>query len=128
MSVTATGSATRDFALTELTTDLCGPVHDLRLRYRILGDVEAAAENGWILVFHALTGNAEVDAWWGPLVGPGKALDTSRHAIVAANLLGSCYGSTGPAEAAARGDGAFPVLTPADLAGAHEPLLASLGV
>lgn len=127
MTLTADWPA-RDFALRELCTTAGQAVTGLRLRYRVLGDVEAAAENGWILVFHALTGSADVDAWWGPLVGPGKALDTSRHAIVAANLLGSCYGSTGPAEwRAERGEG-FPELTPGDLARAHIPLLEHLGV
>lgn len=100
----------------------------LRLGFRVLGDVEAAREHGWILVFHALTGSADVEAWWGPLVGPGRALDTSRHAIVSANLLGSCYGSTGPREWATEHDEPFPELTPADLALAHVPLLAHLGV
>jgi homoserine O-acetyltransferase len=100
----------------------------LRLRYRVIGNVAAAREHGWILVFHALTGSAEVEQWWGPLVGPGKSLDTSRHAIVAANLLGSCYGSTGPQEWAADHDDPFPTLTPADLATAHIPLLEHLGV
>jgi homoserine O-acetyltransferase len=100
----------------------------LRLRYRVFGDVEAAAENGWILVFHALTGSADVDTWWGALVGPGKALDTSRHAIVAANLLGSCYGSSGPTEWRAETGETFPELSPADLARSHLPLLQHLGV
>ncbi|MEO8088753.1 MAG: homoserine O-acetyltransferase [Gemmatimonadales bacterium] len=129
MSVTSpAGSLTRDFVLQELTTAEGRSLSGLRLRYRVFGDVEAAAANGWILVFHALTGSSEVDAWWGPLVGPGKALDTTRHAIVAANLLGSCYGSTGPTEwRMERGEG-FPQLTPADLARAHIPLLEHLGV
>lgn len=100
----------------------------LRLRYRVLGDVTAAREHGWILVFHALTGSAEVEQWWGPLVGPGKPLDTARHAIVAANLLGSCYGSTGPREWAAEHEEPFPQFTPGDLAAAHIPLLEHLGV
>ncbi|HKH83657.1 MAG TPA: alpha/beta fold hydrolase, partial [Gemmatimonadales bacterium] len=129
MSVIATaGSPTRDFAIGELTTDSGRTLHGLRLRYRVLGDVEAAAENGWILVFHALTGSAEVDVWWGPLVGPGKALDTTRHAIVAANLLGSCYGSSGPLEWRTEHNRPFPELTPADLARSHIPLLEHLGV
>jgi homoserine O-acetyltransferase/O-succinyltransferase len=98
------------------------------VHYRVVGDVEAARRNGWILVFHALTGSADVEAWWGPLVGPGRALDTSRHAILTANLLGSCYGSTGPREWAERSAEPFPVLNTADLALAHEPLLASLGI
>jgi len=125
---TAAASQTRDFVLQDLTTAEGRTLTGLRLRYRVLGDVEAAAANGWILVFHALTGSAEVDAWWGPLVGPGKALDTTRHAIVAANLLGSCYGSTGPTEWRAQHGEAFPELTPAELAGAHIPLLEHLGV
>ena len=129
MSVIATaGSPTREFALGELTIDSGETIQGLRLRYRVLGDVEAAAENGWILVFHALTGSAEVDAWWGPLVGPGKALDTTRHAIVAANLLGSCYGSSGPLEWRTEHNRPFPELTPADLARSHLPLLEHLGV
>ena len=129
MSVTiTTGSPTRDFALKDLTTDAGRTVTGLRLRYRVLGDTEAAAENGWILVFHALTGSADVDSWWGPLLGPGKALDTNRHAVLAANLLGSCYGSSGPAEWKLDRGEKFPELSPADLARAHIPLLEHLGV
>jgi homoserine O-acetyltransferase len=46
---------------------------------------------------------------------------------VSANLLGSCYGSTGPKEWARVTDRPFPALTTADLARAHEPLLDALG-
>ncbi len=129
MSVsTVVGSLARDFVLKELTTTEGRNLTGLRLRYRVFGDVDAAADNGWILVFHALTGSPEVDAWWGPLLGPGKALDTTRHAVVAANLLGSCYGSTGPSEWRTERGEPFPELTPADLAQAHVPLLEHLGV
>jgi homoserine O-acetyltransferase len=129
MTMTLTvGWPTRDFALGELTTAAGQSVTGLRLRYRVFGNIEAAAENGWILVFHALTGSADVDAWWGPLLGPGKALDTNRHAVVAANLLGSCYGSSGPASWRAERGQDFPELTPGDLARAHIPLLEHLGV
>ena len=57
--------------------------------------------------------------------GPGAPLDTSRHAVIAANLPGSCYGSTGPAETNGT---PFPALTPEDMARAHLPLLEHLGV
>ena len=120
--------AVRDLSLGELVTAGGQRLTGLRLRYRVIGDVHAARENGWMLVFHALTGSAEVEQWWGPLVGPGRPLDTTRHAIVAANLLGSCYGSTGPLEWAAEHAEPFPDLTPADLANAHVPLLEHLGV
>jgi homoserine O-acetyltransferase len=129
MSATvAAGSPIRELALADLTTSEGRTVRGLRLRYRVFGDIEAATENGWILVFHALTGSADVSAWWGPLIGPGKPLDTTRHAIVAANLLGSCYGSSGPTEWRAETGEAFPELSPADLARSHIPLLHHLGV
>ena len=128
MTAAAARSLAGDLPLGRFVTGAGLEVSGLKLRYRVIGDVEAARENGWILVFHALTGSADVTAWWEPLVGPGRALDTSRHAIVAANLLGSCYGSTGPQEWAAEHEGPFPELTPADLAAAHAPLLEHLGV
>ena len=118
----------RELPLAELVTVGDRRLTGLRLRYRVLGDPRAGRANGWILVFHALTGSADVEQWWGPLVGPGKPLDTSRHALVAANLLGSCYGSTGPQEWANDHADPFPALTPADLANAHIPLLEHLGV
>ena len=118
----------RTFTLGDFVTAGGAVIPNAELRYRVLGNVEAARANGWIVVFHALTGSSDVEAWWGPLIGPGRALDTARHAIVAANLLGSCYGSTGPREWAARESTPFPALTPADLARAHEPLLEALGV
>jgi homoserine O-acetyltransferase len=100
----------------------------LHLRYRVIGNDRAARDNGWILIFHALTGSADVERWWGPLIGPDRPLDTSRHAILTANLLGSCYGSTGPREWRATYQEPFPELTPGDLALAHVPLLKCLGV
>ena len=30
------------------------------------------------------------------MLGPGKTFDTSKYLVVCANVLGSCYGSTGP--------------------------------
>ena len=100
-------------------------LRDAWLGYRVFGDPAAAERNGWILVFHALTGSPDVDAWWGPLIGPGAPLDTNRHGIIAANLLGSCYGSIGPANTNGT---PFPALTPDDMARAHVPLLRHLGV
>lgn len=115
MTASVTGDPfARDLHLRTLVTTGGRELAGLRLRYRVFGNTEAARDNGWILVFHALTGSADVEQWWGPLVGPGRALDTSRHAVVAANLLGSCYGSTGPREWAAEHDDAWPELTSAD--------------
>ncbi len=73
-----------------------------------------------VLVIHALTGDADAggdDGWWSPLIGPGAPLDPSTARVMCFNLLGSCYGTSGPA------DGGFPRLTddaaPAELAPAR---------
>ena len=118
----------RDLALGALVLRDGRALSGLRLRYQVLGNTEAARENGWILVFHALTGSADLEQWWGPMVGHGRPIDTSRHAVLSANLLGSCYGSTGPRDWAREHAGAFPELSPADLAAAHVPLLEHLGI
>jgi homoserine acetyltransferase len=36
------------------------------------------------------------DGWWEKFIGPGKALDTNQFYVVCTNVLGGCYGSTGP--------------------------------
>ncbi len=114
-----------DLRLGDFRTEAGAVLRDARLRYRVFGDPLLGKRNGAHLVFHALTGSADIDSWWEPVIGPGRCLDTSRHPVIAANLLGSCYGSSGPAEVE---DGSFPGLTTTDLARAHLPLLAHLGI
>jgi homoserine O-acetyltransferase len=128
MGVTIAAPGAQDLELGDFSTERGEVLTDARLRYRVIGDVEAAQEHGWILVFHALTGSADVESWWGPLVGPGQALDTTRHAVVSANLLGGCYGSTSPIGWQRAHRRPFPRLSSLDLARAHAPLLAHLGV
>jgi len=64
-------------------------------RYNTFGSLNSD-RNNLIVVCHALTGNSKLDQWWGQLLGPGKAFDTSKYMVVCANILGSCYGSSGP--------------------------------
>lgn len=49
-----------------------------------------------VWICHALTANSDVADWWPGMVGEGAAIDPSKHFIVCANILGSCYGSSGP--------------------------------
>ena len=93
---------------------------DLRVAYRRDGPPSVSA----VLVVHALTGSADAAGdWWEPLIGPGKALDTDERQIICLNLLGSCYGTTGPREMAD-----FPAVTTRDLARAQWAALDALGV
>lgn len=82
-----------------------------------------------IWVCHSLTANAEVTEWWGDLVGTGKLYDPKDCFIVCANVLGSCYGSTGPANAPAGYEWHhFPDLTIGDMVRAFDLLRVHLGI
>src|SRR5689334_7596993 len=63
------------------------------IRYAVYGAPNEQRDNV-VLVCHALSGSARVADWW-PQMFPG-VLDTSRYCVVGTNILGSCYGSTGP--------------------------------
>ena len=52
--------------------------------------------NNVMVICHALTGSADVEDWWGPLIGPERAFDTQRYFIVCCNSLGSPYGTASP--------------------------------
>src|SRR5690606_38570048 len=49
-----------------------------------------------IRVFHAFSGSAEIHDWWCGLFGANTLFDPEKYTIISANVLGSCYGSTGP--------------------------------
>lgn len=53
-------------------------------------------KNNTIWFCHALTGNSEVKSWWGGLIGKDKIFNPEKYFIICANILGSCYGTTGP--------------------------------
>jgi homoserine O-acetyltransferase len=88
-------------------------LRDVHVAYHLDGTIDAARANV-VLVHHALTGSADaVGDWWADCIGPGRAVDTTRWAVLSTNLLGSCYGTTGP-----RWDdgGTFPRITIRDQA------------
>lgn len=54
-----------------------------------------------VLLVHALTGDMRAGGpggWWEPVIGPGRALDPEHVRLLCFNNLGSCYGSSGPAD------------------------------
>ena len=69
---------------------------------------------------------------WGTLVGPGAPIDTDRFFVVASNMLGSSYGSTGPASVSPKTNRphgpAFPDISLADIVAAQRAMLDALGV
>jgi homoserine O-acetyltransferase len=74
----------------------CGDVlTKVPVAYKTWGRLNEAGDNVMVIC-HALSGSADVADWWGPLIGPGKAFDTSRFFVVCFNTLGSPYGSASP--------------------------------
>ncbi len=110
------------------------------LAYETYGELNAARSNA-ILICHALSGSGhaagyhsgvEKPGWWDDCIGPGKAFDTDRFFVICSNVLGSCYGSTGPAErnpASGQPYGLqFPVVTIGDMVRAQVKLIDYLDI
>ncbi|OQR94858.1 homoserine O-acetyltransferase [Achlya hypogyna] len=97
-------------------------LRDVVVNYKTFGELNAAKDNV-LVVCHALTGNAALDTWWGGLLGDGKPFDTSKYLVVCANILGSCYGTTGPTSintaTNARYGASFPLTTIRDSVALH---------
>ena len=67
----------------------------LRIAYHTYGQLNADKSNV-VWVCHALTASSDAADWWKGLVGEGSLISPEKYFIVCANILGSCYGSTGP--------------------------------
>lgn len=65
------------------------------LHYAVYGKLNAARDNA-VLICHALSGSARVGDWWPEIFAPGAVLSLEHDFVICINLLGSCYGSTGP--------------------------------
>jgi homoserine O-acetyltransferase len=111
--------------------ELGGRLEQVRVGYRTWGRLAPDGRNA-VVVCHALTGTADVDSWWARMFGPGRAFDPDRDFVVCANILGSCYGTTGPTSTdPATGApylGSFPAITVRDMVRAQHALASALGV
>jgi homoserine O-acetyltransferase len=84
-----------------------------------------------IWVCHALTANSDVSDWWNGLFGENDLFNHSDYFIVCANVLGSCYGTTGPTSEKLHQELTylnFPLVTPRDMANLHELLRKHLNI
>ncbi len=122
------------------TTEGGETLPEARLAYETWGSLNDDRSNA-ILINHALTGDSHVtgdagpghatSGWWSDLVGPGLVIDTDTYFVVAANMLGGCQGSTGPASISPDGyewAGRFPFLTIRDHVHALGQLSDALGI
>ncbi|MFZ0745454.1 MAG: homoserine O-acetyltransferase [Terracidiphilus sp.] len=101
------------------------------LHYAVYGRLNAARDNA-VLVCHALSGSALVGSWWPEVFGPGAVLSLEHDFVICINMLGSCYGSTGPGsvnpETGLVYGADFPLVSVRDNVRAQAQLLDSLGI
>jgi homoserine O-acetyltransferase/O-succinyltransferase len=114
---------------------------DVTIAYETYGRLASDGRNA-ILVTHGYTSNHHAAGrygptdskvgWWDRLIGPGKAIDTTRFFVVSSNVLGSCYGTTGPGSTnpvTGKPYGPeFPDITMRDIVMAQREFLVRLGV
>jgi homoserine O-acetyltransferase len=124
-----TAGAVRTHATPRFALESGEVLRDVRQAYVLEGEINEKRDNV-VVVFHSLTGSPEtLGGWKGSVIGPGKAVDTNRWAVLCPNLLGSCCGTAfkrflrrvGKADAE-------PTITTRDQAHLAEILLDELGV
>ncbi|KAG0271099.1 hypothetical protein BGZ95_001145 [Linnemannia exigua] len=70
--------------------------------------------------------------WWEKFIGPGLAIDTNRFHVICTNVIGGCYGSTGPSSIDPKDNKPyatrFPIITIFDMVRAQFEMLSSMGI
>ncbi|KAG0047163.1 hypothetical protein BGZ83_007735 [Gryganskiella cystojenkinii] len=70
--------------------------------------------------------------WWEKFIGPGLAIDTNRFHVICTNVIGGCYGSTGPSSIDPKDNKPyatrFPIVTIFDMVRAQFEMLNSMGI
>lgn len=67
----------------------------LTIAYHSYGKLNEAKDNV-VWVCHALTASSDVFRWWPGLVGDDCVINPKDHFIICVNIIGGCYGSSGP--------------------------------
>jgi homoserine O-acetyltransferase len=102
----------------------------LEIVYHTYGNFSKTSKVIWVC--HALTANSDVFDWWNGLFGENCLFNDNDYFIVCANILGSCYGTTGPLSINPISDSPyfhyFPEITVRDIVAAHELLRKHLNI
>lgn len=106
-------------------------IPSVEISYYTYGTLNADGSNV-VWICHALTANADTAEWWPGVVGENCVLDPKKYFIVCANILGSCYGSSGPLSidptTAKPYYHSFPVISIRDMVNTHILLRKHLGI
>ena len=108
-----------------------GVLPEIRVAYHTYGKLNADKSNV-VWICHALTANSDAVDWWPGVIGKGQVIDTEKYFIICANILGSCYGSTGPLsvnpDTRQPYYSNFPIITIRDMVKVHILLRRHLGI
>lgn len=92
----------------------------LEIAYQIKGNPNS---RNTIWVNHALTGSQDFTSWWPGLFGENNVFDLKNNLVICANIIGSCYGTTGPLSISPKNNKPylynFPKITIRDIVKAH---------
>jgi homoserine O-acetyltransferase len=106
-----------------------GSLQPVSIRYAVYGELNERRDNA-VLVCHALSGSARVADWWPEMFG--SVFNLERDCVICTNILGSCYGSSGPPSQnplTGKPFGPeFPLVTIRDIVRAQAHVLDELGV
>jgi homoserine O-acetyltransferase len=113
------------------TLETGSPLAQLDVAYHTYGELNSDGSNV-VWICHHLTASSDAALWWDGMVGPGKFFDPAKYYVVCANILGSCYGTTGP-HSLNPSTGKpyyahFPLITIRDMVNAHILLRKHLGI
>ncbi|CAG8453844.1 9756_t:CDS:10, partial [Cetraspora pellucida] len=115
----------------EFTLESGYTLHRVPVAYKTWGKLNINRDNVMVIC-HALSGSADVQDWWGPLIGKGRAFDPTKYFIFCANVLGSPYGTASPVtinpDTGNIYGPEFPLTTPRDDVRLHKIILDMLGV
>ncbi|KAG7138561.1 Serine O-succinyltransferase like protein [Verticillium longisporum] len=123
-----TSGATQTYHCQEpLVLDWGGMLPEFKIAYETWGEMNADKSNV-ILLHTGLSASSHAHSteanpapgWWEKFIGPGGPLNTDKYHVICTNVIGGCYGSTGPSSTDPA-DGQhyatrFPILTMEDMA------------
>jgi homoserine O-acetyltransferase len=113
-----------------ITLETGETLNDIEVAYHTMGTLTADSKVVWIC--HALTANSNAEDWWNGMVGEDKFFNGQDYFVVCANVLGSCYGTTGPLSVNPQTGkpyfSKFPYVTVRDMVDVHNRLREYLGI
>ncbi|ODV85771.1 hypothetical protein CANARDRAFT_140731 [[Candida] arabinofermentans NRRL YB-2248] len=114
--------------------DYGGYLPEFQVAYETWGKLNSDRSNA-ILIHTGLSASSHAHSteknpkkgWWENFIGPGLYLDTNQYFVICTNVIGGCYGSTGPSSTDPS-DGVkyatrFPILSVNDMVRAQHRLI-----